>query len=73
MNRVQSISSSQAGWLVVGLVCVLCVGCAIEPQYDVILRNGTVYDGSGSPPFVGDVPIDGDVIAAIGDLGRARG
>ena len=36
--------------------------------YDLILRNGTIYDGSGSPPITGDVAIDNDTIVAVGDL-----
>jgi N-acyl-D-amino-acid deacylase len=48
------------------------VACA-SPDYDLILRNGTVYDGSGEPGLVADVAIDGDTIAAIGDLADARG
>ena len=46
-------------------------GMAGTRVYDVILRNGAVYDGSGTAPFVGDVAIAGDRIAAIGTLGRA--
>ncbi len=45
----------------------------MPPQYDLILRAGTIYDGSGKPPYVGDLAIDGDRIAAIGDLGDATG
>jgi N-acyl-D-amino-acid deacylase len=41
--------------------------------YDVILRNGTIYDGSGKPPVTGDVAISGDKIAAIGNLKSAHG
>lgn len=37
-------------------------------EYDVILRGGTVYDGSGGPPVVADVAVRGDRIAAVGDL-----
>lgn len=33
---------------------------------DLIIRGGTIYDGSGSAPFVGDVAINGDTITAIG-------
>ena len=44
-----------------------------RPQYDVIIRNGTIYDGSGNTPFVGDIAIQGDTIAAIGKLGDAIG
>lgn len=52
--------------------CLLS-SCAAPVQYDVVLRNGTIYDGSGSDPFAGDVAINGDLIVAIGDLGRATG
>lgn len=48
------------------------LACA-SPDYDLILRNGTVYDGSGEPGVIGDVAIDADTIAAVGDLGDARG
>src|SRR5262245_1126329 len=41
--------------------------------YDLILRGGTIYDGSGGKPVVGDVAINGDRIAALGDLHGARG
>jgi N-acyl-D-amino-acid deacylase len=34
--------------------------------HDVVVRGGTVYDGSGGAPFAADVAIDGDRIAAIG-------
>lgn len=44
-----------------------------EPVYDVILRNGTIYDGSGKTPFTGDVAIKGDKIVALGDIGNASG
>ncbi|HRD26924.1 MAG TPA: D-aminoacylase [Caulobacter sp.] len=34
--------------------------------FDIVIRNGTVYDGSGGAPFVGDVAIRGDRIVAVG-------
>jgi len=40
-------------------------------QFDVIIRGGTVYDGSGRPPVKADVGIKGDRIAAVGNLSRA--
>jgi N-acyl-D-amino-acid deacylase len=53
-------------------VCALSlVGCARSPQYDVVIRHGTVYDGSGSPGVVQDVAIQGDRIAGIGEFGGA--
>jgi N-acyl-D-amino-acid deacylase len=39
--------------------------------FDVIVRGGTVYDGTGGPPRRADVGIRGDRIAAIGDLAKA--
>ncbi len=42
-------------------------------EYDVILRNGTLYDGSGAPPVVGDLALNGQTIAALGQLKGARG
>jgi len=42
-------------------------------DYDIILRNGTIYDGTGAEPITGDVAIQGDKVAGIGDLGDASG
>ncbi|HTJ48219.1 MAG TPA: D-aminoacylase [Cyclobacteriaceae bacterium] len=42
-------------------------------QYDIIIRNGLIYDGSGSPSYKGDLAIQGDSIAAIGDLHNDSG
>lgn len=42
-------------------------GCA-SPDYETIIRNGKIYDGSGNPPVPADVAIVNDTIAAIGDL-----
>ena len=47
--------------------------CARTPQYDVVLRNGRVCDGSGSPCSAGGVAISGDTIGKVGDLAGARG
>ncbi len=33
---------------------------------DVVLQNGTIYDGSGAAPYAGDIAIQGDRIAALG-------
>jgi len=44
---------------------------ASQQQFDVIIRNGTVYNGSGRTPVKADVGIKGDRIAAVGNLSRA--
>lgn len=56
--------------LVIILSCLLAA-CSSPTSYDVILRGGTVYDGSGDKPYVGDLAFVGDKIAAIGDIGEA--
>jgi N-acyl-D-aspartate/D-glutamate deacylase len=57
-------------WL---LIAVLTTACAGAPQYDVVIRHGTVYDGTGAAPVVEDVAISGDRIATRGDLSGTRG
>ena len=47
--------------------------CARAQQYDVVLRNGRVCDGSGAPCVTGGVAINGDKVVKVGDLGNARG
>jgi len=37
-------------------------------QFDLVIRNGTIVDGNGGAPFVGDVGIRGDIIAAVGKV-----
>ncbi|CAD5257418.1 MULTISPECIES: amidohydrolase family protein [unclassified Imperialibacter] len=43
------------------------ISCS-SPDYDVIIRNGIIYDGSGSAPISADLGIKADTIAFIGDL-----
>lgn len=38
------------------------------PDYDILIRGGTIYDGGGGAPFRGDIAIGGGKIAAVGDL-----
>jgi dihydroorotase/N-acyl-D-amino-acid deacylase len=45
---------------------------AASIEYDVILKNGSIIDGSGNPWVSGDIAIRGDRIAAIGKLNGAR-
>lgn len=58
------------------LVSLLTVSCSPDsdsdvPVYDTVIYGGTIYDGLGGAPYVGDVAINGDRIVAIGDIGTA--
>ena len=59
-------------YLAVAGVCTL-VSCAGSTDYDLIIRNGTIVDGTGAPGYAADLAVDGDRITALGDLGDARG
>ena len=39
---------------------------------DLIIRDATVFDGTGAPRFTGDIGVTGDRIAAVGDLGGSN-
>jgi N-acyl-D-amino-acid deacylase len=51
--------------------CVSILG-PVSAQYDLLIRNGTLYDGSDRPPVQGDIAVNGHTIAAIGPIGAAR-
>ena len=58
------------------LPAFLALGCSTlrtgrVHDYDVIIRNGTIYDGSGAEPYVGDVALVGERITALGNLGES--
>jgi N-acyl-D-amino-acid deacylase len=38
------------------------------PQYDLIVRNGTIVDGTGEPRFTGDIAVTGGLIAQVGEV-----
>jgi N-acyl-D-amino-acid deacylase len=54
-------------------IALLLIACTRRPQFDIILRNGRVCDGSGAPCLPGGIAINGDVIAKVGDLTDAHG
>jgi len=42
-------------------------------MHDLVIRNGKIVDGTGTPAFVGDIAIDGDLIASVGsEAGAGR-
>jgi len=51
--------------LIAGL---LVTNIAFAVNYDVLIRNGTIYDGTGEPPYAADIAINGDRLVAIGSF-----
>lgn len=52
---------------------LLLTNCSQPQNFDVLIKNGQIVDGSGKPSYTGDVGINADTIAAIGDLSTATG
>lgn len=59
--------------IVIALAWIITLGCAQREDYDIIIRNGMIYDGTGSKPYKADLAINADTIAFIGDLSNAKG
>ena len=55
------------------LLALAALSCSRPPEYDVVLRNGRICDGSGSSCTPGGVAVQKDRIVKVGDLGSARG
>ncbi len=53
------------------LLLLLLVQCKPQPHYEVLIRNGLIVDGTGSPGYKGDLALNADTIAAIGNLENA--
>lgn len=50
------------------LSIIILTGCAQKNKFDVLIVNGTIIDGKGTPGYVGNLAISGDKIAAIGEV-----
>ena len=58
--------------IIIIILLLVTISCQSQKQeFDLIIRSGTIYDGFGQKPFTGDVAIQADTIAAIGDLSKA--
>ena len=54
-------------------ILLLFTACSAPEKFDILIKNGTIVDGSGSKSFTGDLGIRADTVAAIGDLSEATG
>lgn len=76
---IPQVSSSFCMKTVLLLICIslsLSLTSIGQPQsatsYDVLIRNGLIYDGSGQQPVRGDVAIRADRVVAVGKLTNAK-
>jgi N-acyl-D-amino-acid deacylase len=53
-------------------ILFLLLSCERAQQYDIIITNGTIYDGSGSAAQRADIGIQGEHIVRIGDLSKEK-
>ena len=67
------MSAVQKTFCLFALLLVSCAKAADLTNCDLLIRNGMIYDGSGGKPFKGDLAINGETIAAVGQLKDARG
>jgi N-acyl-D-amino-acid deacylase len=69
------ISTSLCNTTTLLFLLIFASSCAQQPkqQFDLVIRNGMIYDGSGSKPYLADVAINADTLAAIGNLSSRIG
>jgi N-acyl-D-amino-acid deacylase len=61
----------KTGFFVLALIGAFSALGQEAPDFDVIIKGGTVYDGTGAAPQHVDVAIRGDRIAGLGDFSKA--
>ena len=50
------------------ILSLFIFSCSTPNNYDILIKNGTIADGSGNPTYLGSVGINADTIAAVGKL-----
>ena len=50
------------------ILSLFIFSCSPSNNYDILIKNGTIADGSGNPTYLGSVGINADTIAAVGKL-----
>ena len=72
----QAVRTDPRAWIVAVAMALSAgaPGAALgDAHHDTIIRQGLIVDGSGTPPYVGDVTIDGDRIVYVGPHAPGRG
>lgn len=69
IHQIMKFKAIASLYLLLGLL----FGCSSSETYDILIKNGQIIDGSGKASFNGDVGINADTIASIGNLQKAKG
>ena len=59
---------NRTGWLLAIVTLLLPALLGAQEPFDLVIRNGRVLDGTGTPWYLADVGIRGDRIVAVGKL-----
>jgi dihydroorotase/N-acyl-D-amino-acid deacylase len=54
------------------VIFLLISSCSQRPEYDILILNGEIFDGSGSDPVSMDIGINGSTIVKIGNLSKFK-
>ncbi len=65
-NKTKNKMNIKKKLIVLGLFVFLAAGCSTS--YDVVIKDGTIYDGTGAPPFVADIGVADGAIKTIGAI-----
>src|SRR6185503_2520139 len=69
-SRLAMNSRRRGEWMGSLFICAWMVGShfsgAAQPEFDLVIRNGRLADGTANPSFHGDLAITGDRIASVG-------
>lgn len=63
----------QQKYLLLGFISLFLACVNPSTQYDILITNALIYDGSGDKPIVGAIAINGDKIADLGNLENVVG
>jgi len=58
---------------ILAIVILICNLFSFPNNYDLLIKNGRIFDGSGQKSYLADIAVNADTIAAIGDLKKDKG